>query len=65
MDDKCMLNKRSRNCEDFSKCHKCGWNKDVFAERRTRTREKIAREKIQAELNRDKTRKRRWVFIEL
>ena len=65
MDNKCMLSRRSRNCEDFSKCHKCGWNKDVFAERRARAREKIAKEKIQAELKRDKRKKRKWMFVEL
>ena len=65
MDNKCMLSRRSRNCEDFSKCHKCGWNKAVFVERKVRNREKLEQEKLLAEANREGNRKRKWVFVEL
>lgn len=65
MSEKCMLNKHSRNCEDFSKCHKCGWNKDVFSNRKANAREKLAKEKLMAQANKEGDRKRKWVFIEL
>lgn len=58
--NKCVL------CEDHSKCHKCGWNPDVFERRRKRRREQIALAKVNSlkQEGHGKTNSK-WKFISL
>lgn len=58
--NKCVL------CDDNSKCHKCGWNPEVFERRRKKQRDELANARIER-VKQDERRKRSktWRFVSL
>lgn len=56
--NKCVL------CDDNSKCHKCGWNPEVFERRKKKQRDEIAMERIEL-VRQDEQRKHasKWRFV--
>ncbi len=56
--NKCVL------CDDNSKCHKCGWNPEVFERRKKNRRDELANERIEL-VRKDEHRKHasKWRFV--